>query len=152
MLMAWIGLASPKATIEISETGARGETHWPEQQFFADLPDPPPDSDGVLSATAAAVYHAGVMAELLEAGIAWTGPVHYGAETDYQRADDMLRERFGRHASAAHGYAQRVALHVLSDRWREVEAIAQQLEREGHWSPVMPLTPLFCSEVQNTRP
>ena len=137
VLMGWIGLESPKATIEVDDAGARGAAHWPSRHFFAQLPERPPDEDGMLAATAAAVYHAGLVAEMLDAGTPWTGPVHYSAETDYLRADDMLRERFGRHASGAHAYAQQVAMHVLSGHWRQVEAIAQQLEREGHWAPLI---------------
>lgn len=135
VLMRWIGLESPAATIAVDDAGAHGLAHWPDRQFFADLPDKPHDADGRLAATAAAVYHAGIVAELLDAGTHWAGPVHYPLETDYLQADDMLRERFGRHASGAHGYAQQVALHVLSARWAEVEEIACQLEASGAWAP-----------------
>ena len=89
---------------------------------------------GVLSATAASVLHAGVMAELIESGTPWAGPVHYAEATDYQRADEMLRPAFGCHASGAHAYAQQVALHVLQARWADVELVAAELVRTGRWS------------------
>ena len=46
----------------------------------------------------------------------------------------MLRPAFGSHASGAHAYSQQVALHVLTGRWAEVEAIADELLRTGRWA------------------
>lgn len=136
VLMRWIGLESPAATIHTDTSGASGEAHWPAREFFAQLDDPQPDESGILAATAASVFHAGVVAELIESATPWAGPIHYPNATDYQRADDMLRERFGRHASGPHAYAQRVALHVLTGRWAEVEAIAGELVRSGKWGHI----------------
>ena len=132
--MQWVGLLSPEATIAATDDGrVTDAAHWPDRETFAQLPDPGPDESGVLSATAAAVFHAGVMAELIESGTPWAGPVHYHGCTDFQRADEMLRPGFGCHASGAHAYAQQVALHVLQLRWADVEAIAAELLRTGRW-------------------
>jgi hypothetical protein len=113
----------------------RGAAHWPALESFAHLPAEPLDESGELGATAAAVFHAGVMAELLAFGLPWVGPIHYPLATDYTSANDMLRGRFGNHASGAHAFAQRVALHVLSGRWAEVVAVAAELEATGTWMP-----------------
>lgn len=134
IVMRWIGLLPPEATITTTDDGrVSGEAHWPARETFAALPDPGPDESGVLAATAAAVFHAGLAAELIEAGAPWAGPIHYADATDYQRAEEMLRPAFGSHASGAHAYAQRVALHVLHARWADVEAVASELLRCGRW-------------------
>jgi len=136
VLMQWVGLSPPEASIAAHDGRVSGEAHWPARETFAQLPDPSPDGSGILAATAAAVFHAGVMAEVLESGTPWTGPIHYAYATDYQRADEMLRERFGCHASGAHAYAQRVALHVLAAHWTEVGWIAAELVHAGTWKHV----------------
>ena len=134
VLMQWVGLLSPEATIAATDDGrVTDAAHWPDRETFAQLPDPGPDESGVLSATAAAVFHAGVMAELIESGTPWAGPVHYHGCTDFQRADEMLRPGFGCHASGAHAYAQQVALLVLQLRWADVETIAAELLRTRRW-------------------
>jgi hypothetical protein len=93
----------------------------------------PPDETGELTAMAASAYHGGLMAELILAGIDWRCPIHYPHESDYQRANDMLRDSFGNHSSAGHAFAQRVALHVLGSRWARVQEIADVLMRRGAW-------------------
>ena len=134
VLMQWVGLLPPEATIAATDDGrVTGEAHWPARETFAQLPDPGPDESGVLAATAAAVFHAGIVAELIESGTPWVGPIHYPDATDYQRAAEMLRPAFGCHASGAHAYAQQVALHVLHARWADVEAVASELLRCGRW-------------------
>ena len=134
VLMQWVGLLPPEATITATDDGrVSGEAHWPARETFAQLPDPSPDETGVLAATAAAVFHAGLAAELIESGTPWAGPIHYADATDYQRADEMLRPSFGCHASGAHGYAQQVALHVLQTQWDAVEVVAAELLRCGCW-------------------
>lgn len=127
-------MVPPGASITSGPTGSCGEAIWPAREFFAELAEPPPDESGILAATAASVFHAGVAAELILAGVPWGGPIRYPHATDYQRADEMLQPVFGRHASGAHAYAQRVALCVLEARWGEVEAIAGELVRTGRWS------------------
>lgn len=134
VLMQWVGLSPPEASIAAHDGRVSGEAHWPALETFAQLPDPSPDESGVLAATAAAVFHAGVMAEVLESGTPWIGPIHYAYATDYQRANEMLRPAFGCHASGGHAYAQQVALHVLRSRRAEVEAVAGELLRSGRWN------------------
>lgn len=123
-----LGLDGMRA--QASEQG--GEAHWPPG-VFDNLPEPSPDESGILAATAAAVFHAGVMAEQIRSSRPWTGPVFYLHQTDFQRADEMLRPKFGRLSSAAHGYAQHLARHVLESRWERVEQIAQALIERGEW-------------------
>ena len=134
VLMQWVGLLPPAATITATSDGrVTGEAHWPARETFAQLPDPGPDESGVLAATAAAVFHAGIAAELIESGAPWAGPIHYPDATDYQRAAEMLRPAFGCHASGAHAYARQVALHVLQLRWADVQVVAAELLRTGCW-------------------
>lgn len=135
IVMRWMGLPSPGAFINAEGPVMRGEAAWPARSFWAAIPDPPADETGALAATCAAVYHAGVMAEFLQAGVRWAGPVHYPAATDYQRADDMLRPSFGSHASGAHAFAQQLALHVLCSLWGDVVEIADQLKATSQWRP-----------------
>ena len=135
VLMRWIGLESPAATIHADDAGTRGEAHWPDRQFFAQLPDPTPDETGILAATAASVFHAGVVAEQIELGNPWAGPIHYPEASDYQSADDMLRASFGCHSSGGHAYAQQVARHVLTAEWASVQEIAHELVQRGVWRP-----------------
>lgn len=117
--------------IKATATETSGRAFFPET--WPTLADCPPDNSGELAATAAAVFHAGVMAELLHSRHGWKGPIHYPKHKDYQQADDMLKPRFGRHASGAHSFAQSVALHVLSERWHRVQEVAQHLIEHGHW-------------------
>ncbi|MEJ5896337.1 hypothetical protein WIT60_05705 [Aquabacterium sp. G14] len=133
VLMRAFGLESPRATIEANEKGWHGEAFFPGSEAFAKLDDPPLDHSGVIAATAASVFHAGVIAEMIDAGATWTGPILYAEASDFQRANDMLRPAFGNNASGAHAFAQQVALHILSTAWSEVEAIAEELMRGGEW-------------------
>lgn len=133
ILMRSFGLESPKATIEANEKGWHGEALFPDRAAFAQMDDPPPDHSGLLAATAAAAFHAGVIAEMIDAGAPWAGPIHYAHASDFQRANDMLRPAFGNNASGAHAFAQQVALHILWSGWDEVEAIAEELMRSGAW-------------------
>jgi hypothetical protein len=138
VLMEWLGL---KSGLKATATPTQGRAHWPHGAFDS-LPNVPADPSGVYAATAAAVYHAGLAAEIIFTGAPWYGPVFYPEQTDYQRADDMLCKAFGRHASGAHAYAQRTALAVLSNRWSRVKEIARHLAQLGCWqSEPMPSEP-----------
>ena len=64
----------------------------------------------------------------------WPDRAFFAGLPDPQ-ADEMLSERFGHHASGAHFYAQRVALHALASMWGDVELIAGALMQSGHWKP-----------------
>ena len=127
VLLEWIGLDGATA----SATPTSGLCFMPP--LPANCPDPGDDATGELAATAASIYHAGAMAELIHLGIKWTGPLFYPAQVDHQRAEAMLLQRFGRLSSAGHGFAQRVALHVLTERWPRVRQIADALVLRGIW-------------------
>lgn len=127
VLLEWIGLDGATA----SATPTSGLCFMPA--LPANCPDPGEDATGELAATAASIFHAGAMAELIHLGIKWTGPLFYPAQVDYQRADEMMLKRFGRHCSGAHGFAQCVALHVLAERWQRVREIANALVLRGVW-------------------
>lgn len=84
-------------------------------------------------AGAAALAHAGICAELIYAGAPWQG-VTKRNDSDWQFAHDMLFPIFGG-SSAGHGYAQRVALSVLTQNWGRVVQIAGELMKSGSWKP-----------------
>ena len=127
VLLEWVGLDGATA----SATSTSGLCLMPA--LPADRPDPGEDATGELAATAASIYHAGAMAELIYLGVKRTGPLFYPAQVDYQRAEAMLLPRFGSHSSAGHGFAQRVALHVLASQWPRVQKIARCLVKTGKW-------------------
>ena len=128
VLLEWIGLTGATATA----TPSSGRCIMPTVP--ANCPDPGDDPTGELAATAASVFHAGAMAELIYFGVKWTGPLYYPKQVDFQRADDMLMQRFGRLSSAGHGFAQRVALHALAEQWPRVQQIADTLVLHGAWA------------------
>jgi len=129
VLLEWVGLDVCEATAEPSKGLCTFKPPKIPDGHFGK------DESGQLCATAAAVFHAGVIAELLCEGRSWKGPIFYPQQKDYQDADDMLCRSFGRHASGAHAFAQQVALHVLSARWDRVRQIADHLVENGRWSP-----------------
>lgn len=130
VLMEWLGLEDVRA--EATATG--GEAHMPPGFWETPRDDPSPDDSGILAATAAAVFHAGVVAEQIMAGPPWCGPIYYPEQNDFKAAEAMLQPKFGRHSSAGHGYAQRVARHVLELHWERVQEIAAALVERGEWS------------------
>lgn len=67
VMMEWLGL-STGLKAEIGH--ACGATHWPPGTFDS-LAEPQPDPSGIWAATAASVYHAGLIAELLHSGTPW---------------------------------------------------------------------------------
>ena len=102
--------------------------------FPPDIPEPGADVNGALTATAASIFHAGVMAEMLYLNIPWAGPVHYARHADFQHAEAMLKSKFGCCASGAHAFGQRVALAILSTNWTRVTEIATTLIATGTWT------------------
>ncbi|MBX9959654.1 MAG: hypothetical protein K2Y15_05905 [Burkholderiaceae bacterium] len=127
VLMEWVGFTGMVA--EVSETA--GSVNFPGR--WQDLPEPSEDSTGELSATAAAVFHAGLAAELLYFDLPWTGPVLRLEHSDHQLAEKMLSRSFGCHSSGAHAYAQRIALHVIQASWERCSEIAKQLMERRVW-------------------
>lgn len=127
-MLEWLGVPGG---ITATATPANGFTHHGIKP--GTHTGGPPYESGEITAMAASVFHAGLMAELIFTGVEWTTPLYYPWAEDYQRANDMLRERFGNHSSAGHAFAQRTALHELSVRWSRVKEIADVLVRCGAW-------------------
>ncbi|UCV00319.1 hypothetical protein [Acidovorax radicis] len=125
VLLEWLGLDSPRAVATTTD----GLTQLPAHGEVV----APPDPTGELAAVAAAMFHAGIAAELIHFGMHWHGPI-YLLHDDHKRAEALLRAVFGAHSSGAHAFAQRVALHVLSQRWGRVQEIAAVLADKGEWS------------------
>lgn len=126
--LEWIGLSTGLWATATTTGGAAYHGITPGV-----YPAGTPDESGEITAAAASMFHAGLMAEMILAGHVWTGPIHYPAESDYQCANEMLREAFGHCSSAGHAYAQRTALHVLTSRWARVQEIAGVLVQHGAW-------------------
>lgn len=122
IFLEWLGITNVKATNRHSS----GDVCL-SPTLFEVIPVVPRDPDGLLTATAAAMFHAGLAAELLLTDTPWTGPIFYPEQNDYVRADALLCESFGRNASGAHAFAQQLAMHVLSHRWPRVQEIANVL-------------------------
>lgn len=128
VLFEWLGATD----IEARATASAGLTHVPQLQTpVQNVAEPSGEQLPILACTAAAAYHAGTCAELLAAGERWNGPVFRPHQLDHRLAEMMLAPVFGAHASCAHGYAQRLALHVLSHSWPRVCEVAQILTRGG---------------------
>lgn len=126
--MEWLGLDVLGA--HASEMGGEARFRMPA---VAEAIPVPADDSGALAACAAGLYHAGPAAETLWLGLDGRKPFFEPLTTDYQASERMLRLRFGAHSSAGHGYAFRVALHVLSHRWARLQHIAERLADSGTW-------------------
>ena len=101
----------------------------------------PEDATGEIRATAAGLFHAGLAAELLHAGLPWRGPIARPLQNDHERAEMLLAPGFGIHTLAGHAYAQLQAMHALSAHWGEVCRIAETLLQGGEWTPETPHVP-----------
>lgn len=132
VFLEWLGVTNVTATA----TAQRGEVRLvePLNPEAEASPFARPD----LAATAAAIFHSGTCAELLAYGVVWHGPVWRPMQQDHKNAELLLAPVFGAHASGAHAYAQRAALHVLSHRWDRVCEVAQELERTPGVSVSLP--------------
>lgn len=124
--MEWLGLEVLGA--HASEMGGEAQFRVPAEAGSMPVPA---DASGALAACAAGLYHAGTAAESLWLGIVGQKPFYEPLTTDYQASERMLRLRFGAHSSAGHGYAFRMALHVLSSRWDRLQHIAERLTACG---------------------
>ena len=134
VVMRSFGMPSPRADLVQDDAGTRGQAHWPGREFFNELPEPRPDKDGRLVATAGAVFAAGWAAEMIDAGEPFAGPLWLPAAGDFRDLQKLLMSAFGAHCSGAHAFSLRYALHVLHARWQEVEAIADALVETGAWT------------------
>ena len=128
VLLEWLGIGAVAATATHSE----GLTHLPDVPSESPAA---PDPTGEATAAAAAVFHAGTVAELLHAGARWAGPIFRPVTDDHRKAEALLSPVFGCHSSGAHAYAQLVAVHVLAGRWKRVTQIAHCLIERGEWKP-----------------
>ena len=127
----WCGLDVREA--ESSDQG--GFMQLALDQPLDDQDAPPPAEGRPLAACMlAAMCHAGVIAELLLAGRPLKGVTARMGSQDWENACRALSLHFAP-GLAGHGYAQRIALHVLSDRWDRVQQLADHLLECGNWSP-----------------
>lgn len=131
----WIGIGMRR--VELREGG--GNCYAVALDFSATVQ--PEDAAGEIRATAAGLFHAGLAAELLHAGLPWRGPVARPLQSDHERAELMLAPGFGVRTVAGHAYAQLQAMHALSAHWRDVCSIAQTLLQSGEWTPETPHAP-----------
>ncbi len=136
--MAYFGLDSPGA----AASAEGGQTLLPadliDQAAQACAGAPAEWQAGV---RAAAVCHAGPLAVLLETGTLgdWRGPLATWALglDDFLKAGVILHTAgFSLADSAAgHAAAQRLAAHILTLHWPEVQRVADALALTGHWTP-----------------
>lgn len=129
VMMEWCGLTPTAA----SATDRAGLAEWDLSEIEADAPA---DYDRPLAAAqAAAVLHAGVVAELIHAGLPWRGVLYRAGAGDWKAACLLLAPHFGANTLAGHGFAQRTAHAVLTHRWARVQEIAAELIERGTWRP-----------------
>ena len=127
--MQWAGLTPTGATA--TERGGLAE--WDLRDLDAD--DAPADYDRPLAAAqAAAVLHAGIVAELIHAGLPWRGVLYRPRSQDWKTACLLLAPHFGA-GLAGHGFSQRTANAVLTHHWPRVQQIAAELIERGTWRP-----------------
>lgn len=128
VLMEWVGITPTGA----SATERGGLAHW-DLTEIADAT--PADYDRPLAAAqAASVMHAGVVAELIHAGLPWTGVLYRPRSQDWKLAAQLLHPHFGA-GLAGHGFSQRTAHAVLTHHWPRVQQIAAELIERGTWRP-----------------
>lgn len=128
VLMEWVGIAPTGATA--TERG--GLAHWDLSEIEDSTPA---DYDRPLAAAqAASVMHAGIVAELIHAGLPWRGVLYRPRSQDWKTASLLLAPHFG-NGLAGHGFAQRTAHAVLTHRWARVQQIAAELIERGTWRP-----------------
>mgnify|MGYP000958491495 FL=1 len=129
VLMEWAGLTPTKA----SASARNGLAEW-DLTEIADDPDQAGHDRPLAAAQAAAVLHAGIVAELVHAGLPWRGVLYRPRSQDWKTACFLLAPHFGT-GLAGHGFSQRTAHAVLTHRWPRVQAIAAHLIEHGTWSP-----------------
>jgi hypothetical protein len=128
VLMEWCGLTP----ICASATERGGLAQW-DLDVTADATAD--DYDRPLAAAqAAAVMHAGIVAELIHAGLPWTGVLYRPRSQDWKLAAQLLAPHFGI-GLAGHGFSQRTAHAVLTHHWPRVQEITAELIERGTWSP-----------------
>jgi hypothetical protein len=129
VMMEWLGVLPAEATA----TESTGAARFDPEQFDQD--EHPTDYDRPLAAAqAASMFHAGIVAELIHAGLPWRGVTIRMQSQDWRHAHRILAPHFG-HGLSGHGFSQRTALAVLTHRWARVQEIANQITTSGRWSP-----------------
>lgn len=132
VLMEWCGLPITGATATAGQGVANLDS---DELAAADTVELPADHDGPLAAAQiAAMYHAGIMAELIYIGHRWEGVTIRWHSQDWKLARMILAPRCG-NGIGGHGFAQRTALAVLTRNWPRVQQIAARLIETGTWSP-----------------
>ena len=130
VVFGWLGIDATGANVrEVAPGWVGGRAHMPHQpprQMPAAVPG------DVSAAVAASAFHGGLMAEMIAHGVRWEHLVHK-PDDDYRIAEELIAPCFGAHATGAHAFAQRVALHVLAARWPTVCEIAETLAANGIW-------------------
>ncbi|MBS0372541.1 MAG: hypothetical protein JSS57_25475 [Proteobacteria bacterium] len=126
VFLEWVGMPVQKATATASG-GGRTLFETPPIETADQAESTPIHLAGV-----AALFHAGICAELIHAGVAWDGIVRRD-DPDWKMANEILFPIFGLRSSG-HGYAQRLALAVLSSRWKRVIEVAQEMIERGCWN------------------
>ncbi|PTD96391.1 hypothetical protein [Pseudothauera lacus] len=132
VLLDWAGIAMTGATATVRG----GVVSIDFEQAKTDVGnDCIQDYDQPLAAAhLAACWHAGILAELLYTAHPWRGITVRMNSADWSTARMILAPHFGT-GMAGHGFAQRTALAVLSERWADVERIAAELIEHGTWNP-----------------
>ena len=130
VLMEWCGI--PVRNASVDQRG-NGVANMATLEADDSNPDPSYNRPRAL-AHIAAVYHAGIMAEMLYLDLPWRGITARLSSTDWESASFFLRQ-FSGGGLAGHGFAQLTARAVLSRNWGRVEAISTVLLENGVWSP-----------------
>ncbi len=130
VMMEWAGLVPLDATA----TSEGGAARFDPAQVPVDTRHQAYNRP-LAAAQAASVFHAGIMAELIYAGLTWQGLTVRLNSDDWSKACAMLKPHFGTSGAAGHGYAQRLALAVLTGNADRLNQIAAQLVAHGEWRP-----------------
>lgn len=125
VLLEWAGLDVKHAIISQDNGFTLFDTPA-APQGASDTPTAPEHLAGLAS-----ICHAGICAELIHTGLVWNGIVRRN-DADWRMSDEILRPTFGS-SSSGHGYAQRVALAVLTERWDRVTEVARGIVANGSW-------------------
>ena len=128
--MEWCGLTP----IGASATEREGLAEWDLSELDADDDHQGAHDRPLAAAQAAAVMHGGIIAELIHAGLPWTGVLIRERSQDWKTACLLLAPHFGA-GLAGHGFSQRTAHAVLTHHWPRVQHIAAELIERGTWRP-----------------
>lgn len=128
VLMEWAGLVP----LDAIATEEGGMARFDPLQVTSDA-EAHEYNRPLAAAQAASVFHAGIVAELIYAGLPWQGLTVRLNSSDWSKAQTLLQPHFGTVGGAGHGYAQRLALAVLTREATRLNEIAVQLVACGEW-------------------